>query len=630
MGVPFLTRHLYPFAESVVLGDNPDTPQSPMPCARDVVIDGPSLVYHVSMRLLSRCDPGIQYPHLQPTCDEVSCAVMMYLLQLTILGVKIHNIFFDGALPAQKRHTRLARLERSRRKLELLRSKSPYGFQRSDSSQKARTINFETVLQRRALPAKFNNIPESPFIVPAVFEDLKHRWCRKNIASVANDVPGLDIASLDDFPWADIVAMVPGEADMYCAQRARLIGSVILTNDSDLLLHDLGSLGSVVLLDSVELGVCSVSSPQRLQIRALRLCPAQVAHRLGTVNLLSLAYELKTHPDTGIRQLIQRSKYIDGSPEYISGFRLFAEEYESNPSFEREAACLSYPQCFDPRISELFSLYRGWGAQRFEGPPHMYLLVLNEDPTRQCAWVQGKVYRVMGYSALNMSYAINERYSFVDEYVRRGGRITADRISMRDKKWIMMEVRSLSTLLNTVRDHLGIDMKSPIYWRMFALYVIYDGQTGPPAPSKEHLTRFLRLGYMGKKLHWTDIHLLAQMQSVLYSLRILKQLLGFADFSGDQTIQTDSILDSLPPLYILMRSAREMAEEFSIGCSVSELVSRFVHLLGQSPYSEDAANCETDWCEYADDSAEINEFCAIRASLPPKTPSNIYELLSQE
>ncbi|PYI01277.1 hypothetical protein BO78DRAFT_379392 [Aspergillus sclerotiicarbonarius CBS 121057] len=632
MGVPFLTRHLYPFAESIVLGGHQDTPPHIVKkCVKDVVIDGPSLVYHVSMRLLSQSDPSLQYPHLQPTCDEVSCAVMIYLLQLTIHGVKIHTIYFDGALPAQKKHTRLARLERSRRKLEWLRSKSPHGFQMSGSPRKARTINLETVFQRRALPAKYNNILENPFIVPAVFEDLKHRWCRKNIVSVLNDVPGLDIASLDDLPWANIVEMVPGEADMYCAQRARLTGSSILTNDSDLLLHDLGTLGSVVLLDSVELGACSFSSPPRPQIRAFRLCPALLAHRLGLANLLSLAYELKTHPDTGISQLIQRSKCIDGSPEYMSGYRLFAEEYESNPSFEQEVACQSYPQCFDPRISEVFSMYGRWSAQRFQGPPHMYLVVPNEDPARQCAWVQGKVYRIMGYSALNISYPINERYSFVDEYVRRGGRITADRVSMRDKDWLLIEIRSLCNLLNTVHDHLGIEMTSPVYWRMFALYVIYDGQT---IPSKEHLTRFLRLGYMGKKLDWTDIHLLAQMQSVLYSLRILKQLLGFAGFTGDQTIQTMTILDCLPPLHILMRSVREMGEEFYTERSVSELVNRLIQLVAQSPYSEDAPNCGTDTRQHADDSAtptaEINELGAVRASLPQKTLSNIYELLSQQ
>ncbi|PWY96808.1 hypothetical protein BO94DRAFT_454102 [Aspergillus sclerotioniger CBS 115572] len=627
MGIPFLTRHLYPFAESVVLGENQETPHSQVKSARAVVIDGPSLVYHVSMRLLSRSDHSLQYPDSQPTCDQISCGVMIYLLQLTILGVKIHNICFDGALPAQKRHTRFVRLEKSRRKLELLRSKPLCGFQRSGSPLNIRTINPEIVFQKRTLPAKYYNIPESPFIVPAVFEDLKYRWCRKNIASVVKDVPGLNVASLDDLPWADISVMVPGEADMYCAHLARLTGSAILTNDSDLLLHDLGTFGSVVLLDSVDL----FSLPQGPQIRALRLCPALVAHRLGMPNLLPLAYEIKNHPDTGINQLIQRSKCIDESPEYMSGYHLFAEEYKSNPSFDQEVACQSYPQCFDPRVSELFSLYGVWSAQTFQGHPYMYLVVLNEDPTRQCAWVQGKIYRNMGYSALNISYPINERYTFIDEYVRRGGRITTDRISMGDKGWLLMEIQSLCCTLNTVHHHLGIAMASPVYWRMFALFIIYDGQTRLAVPSREHLLRFLTLGYMGKKLEWTDIHLLAQMQSVLYSLRILKQLLGFAGYTDEHTLQTRAILDTLPPLYILMRSIREMSEEFHTECSVSELVNRLLQLMEQTSYNADISTCGTDSHQYANDSAmstaKINDF---RPSLPRKNPSNIYELLSQQ
>ncbi|KAI3000604.1 hypothetical protein CBS147346_6958 [Aspergillus niger] len=247
MGIPFLTRHLYPFAETIVFGEPQKVQRKQTEYVEAVVIDGPSLVYHVSMRLLSLSNGSSQ-----PTCDEVSCAVMVYLLQLSMLGVKIHKICFDGALPDEKRETRLARLERSRKKLVTLRTNSPHCFQKSSSPLRPRSISPKNILQRRSLPAKYANIPENPFIVPAVFEDLKHRWCKKNINSVVKNVPDLSTASLSDFPWGDAVVMVPGEADTYCAHVARLTGCAILTNDSDLLLHDLGKRGSVVLLDSIE------------------------------------------------------------------------------------------------------------------------------------------------------------------------------------------------------------------------------------------------------------------------------------------------------------------------------------------------------------------------------------------
>ncbi|GLA15374.1 hypothetical protein AnigIFM62618_001898, partial [Aspergillus niger] len=253
----------------------------------------------------------------------------------------------------------------------------------------------------------------NPFIVPAVFEDLKHRWCKKNINSVVKNVPDLSTASLSDFPWGDAVVMVPGEADTYCAHVARLTGCAILTNDSDLLLHDLGKRGSVVLLDSIEPWTYDASQHGHPLIRALRLCPDQVARRLGLTSLLPLAYELKIHPDTGLKQLIQQAKDTDDSTEHKPGYCQFAEEYQSSPSLDQETLYESYPQHLDPRISELFSL-RG-RIRDSSGQLCMYLVVLNEDPARQCAWAQGKLYRSMGYSALNLSFSDDENCDFVDE-----------------------------------------------------------------------------------------------------------------------------------------------------------------------------------------------------------------------
>lgn len=87
MGIPFLTRHLYPFAEAVILGKFQEVQHQQTEHVEAVVIDGPSLVYHVSTRLLS-----LSNTFSQPTCDEVSCAVMVYLLQLNMLGVKMYSI----------------------------------------------------------------------------------------------------------------------------------------------------------------------------------------------------------------------------------------------------------------------------------------------------------------------------------------------------------------------------------------------------------------------------------------------------------------------------------------------------------------------------------------------------------
>lgn len=86
MGIPHLTRYLLPLSEPVYLGDSspPGTKR-----IKSVVIDGPSLVYHVYFRLLSWTDAHFNALDAQPTCEEVSIGVMIYLFQLRNLNIEM-------------------------------------------------------------------------------------------------------------------------------------------------------------------------------------------------------------------------------------------------------------------------------------------------------------------------------------------------------------------------------------------------------------------------------------------------------------------------------------------------------------------------------------------------------------
>lgn len=81
MGIPYLTKHLLPYAEPVLLGDGLGCSNGTT-CVRSVVIDGPSLVYHVYYQLLALLEPSDDVLDIQPTCDEVSRGVMYCLLHL--------------------------------------------------------------------------------------------------------------------------------------------------------------------------------------------------------------------------------------------------------------------------------------------------------------------------------------------------------------------------------------------------------------------------------------------------------------------------------------------------------------------------------------------------------------------
>ena len=350
MGIPSLTKHLSQYTETVMLSGKPGTPGSP-PHIRSVVIDGPSLVYHVYYRLLAWADIGYDALDIQPTCDEVSRGVVSFLLQLKDQGVEIHQICFDGALPISKRATRLSRIEKSRQKLESCRQRPIHPT--ANRHRKATPIKPAHIWQRRHLPSRWTNLPENPFMVSAVYEDLTNRWSKQMMATTIHPCA----AQLEgEYPWAKITNMVPGEADLDCARITKLTGSAVLTNDSDLAVHDLGQRGALVLLNSLEFLDDSPDLTSS-QIRGLSIHPHEICVRLGIRSLQRFAYELTQDPHRGFSDLVRRSKQ-DLGMESVIGFNEFLQEYLDNPDHHTPLQDIPSALKLDPRVSELFWQYK--------------------------------------------------------------------------------------------------------------------------------------------------------------------------------------------------------------------------------------------------------------------------------
>ncbi|KAL2866799.1 XPG domain containing-domain-containing protein [Aspergillus lucknowensis] len=574
MGIPRLRHHLLPFSQTVLLQKSCDPDQEDVACVHAVVIDGPSLVYHVYSRLLSWFSvstSGSCMMDALPTCDEVSRGVMLYLLHLRILGVEIQAIYFDGSLPARKHETRVARLESQRRKLELFCSATGHGFVTSYSPNRHRTVTCENVLRSRPSPAKYSNIPTNPFMVPTVYEDLKCRWSSQNMATATGKDLPMHSLNAGVFPWASVTIMVPGEADAYCARTASLTGCNVLTNDSDLVLYDLGDLSSVIILDSVELNRWDPNQPLQFQIRATGLRPSLVARRLGISNLLSLAYQLKLQPEIGPVELLRRTKAapeMAGCPNY----QRFIEEYRNN------CGCVQAQpfETLDTRISELFWQYKLWGEYVGRDSPQVYLPVLSEDHGKRCAWTKGRLFRSVAYSILNLAHPISERHRCVTEFTRRGRRIAQDRILLGDENWISAQMEPLCRRLESVQTKLGPGGGSPEFWRIFGLFESYGADAEFTRCDFQKLKQFLIRGYMGQQLEWADIHLAAQIQAILYSLRVLKQLLQFSNSNNMVLMKLRGILEGLPPLHLLMGSRCRGGGLYASESSVTQLS----HILG--------------------------------------------------
>lgn len=499
-------------------------------------------------------------------------------------------------------------------------------FAKPDDSVRS-TVDPTMVLQSRVIPIRYNGLPENPFMVSTVFEDLRKRWNKANILIAVQDTFYFNHDELgeQDFPWAAITVMVPGEADAECARMSRLTGAAVLTNDSDLILHDLGSKGSVLFLDSVELSDWDPTRPTDSKVKARRLCPTSLSSRLGIRSVRYFAYELSQNPQFGLSELIRRSRDNCDFLDLTSDYQNFLEEYDYGLNSQ---AIAQHPQDLDPRISEIFLQYDTQDAHFTGSSPHMYLAILSEDHSRRCAWEEGRSYRALGYSILNLCRPFAERYQFVEEYVRRGGRIAIDRITMGDEGWITSEMHSFHTSLSFAQATFGKKISSSCFWRLFAMCELFREETNHTAPDVSRLCRFLRLGYMGEAVGWADVHLCAQIHAVLYSLRILKQLLGLVTVTEEPVLRVKSMIAALPPLHVMMRSRREMIREYPGDSSVENALQRFF-LSGQ--HAQTGKEMQPLYF--------IPEGLALQDQESPKShcvkhvhrsESNLYEILSSE
>lgn len=410
-------------------------------------------------------------------------------------------------------------------------------------------------------------------MVSTVYEDLRHRWNKEAIQSeIHNDISCLieDI----EYPWADITIMVPGEADIECARVSKLTGCAVLTDDSDLLLHDLGSSGSVLFLDSVQ-SPSRVWDPINPQIQGLRICPNSLSRRLGITSIKRFGYELTKDPNLRFAEITRRSK-VNGATELSSDYHDFLREYQHTGSEIALGAKQQPSQLLDPRLSELFWQYELPNTYCLGDQPHVYLGVLNEDPARRCAWEHGRTYRCLGYSVLNLSRPVDNQFVIIREFVRRGERIVADQIALDGTETTISDMKLLRQRLDLARS--TFDSTEENFWFLFALSEIYrETSNTSTIPSGMQLESFLTNGYMERSTEWTDIHLLAQVQAVLYSLRMLHQLLDIA--APKELGESNSLLLGLPPLHIMM-SRQRLMQSFASTRVARHMISQLLTTYG--------------------------------------------------
>ena len=501
MGVRRLFSDLQPFAETVYLGSGTD-PVTDTASITNLVIDGPSLIYHVYSKLVNYRLSGCQTMSLQmlPSYAEVNESTKRYLETLKNHGVMVSSIFFDGALPAHKRETRLERLEQSRRELEHYRRAN----HNSHGQLVANVLSPDdqhSALWRPAAASYRQQLPPAPPLM------------------VASAIEALRL----DSTWQGIVSVVPEEGDVACARAVSDMNTAaVLSNDSDLALYELGHGNRLLLLHSLE--VQELTPPGLTQMYGQAIDPRQIAVQLKISSMLRFGFERYSDASTSTATVLRKAKDDTRHMSLKHEYENFSVQYQ----IQRQNSTRSDANHFDPRVAEIFNhIEADIGSVE---SVCIYLPMLHEDPARTSSWSYGAHLRQTAYSLVG-----NHTQRPFKEYERKGARIADTIITRFDGQELVRRVSNIAALVEVVA---GSENDQPlpncarlnvISWWTLALHTVISSKLSNGLKANMRSAhRLLGFGNMNneKPVNWDDLHLHANAQAVLYSLRMLKQVLS--------------------------------------------------------------------------------------------------------
>jgi hypothetical protein len=497
-------------------------------------------------------------------------------------------IYFDAFLPSSKRPTRLERVQKSTTQLIRLFSKCPYGLPIPTESPE--NLDWSALFDVSGQPAQQKHYPlQPPFLVPSIIDALK-----------ASD------------KYRELVQLVPGEADEYCARHAfKATPACILTSDSDLLVHDLPEDTGVVFLRDI------YTADDKALSCAL-FTPADISAQFE-VPCTRLAYERERLPQATVNQL--RRICLEETPDDIL-FRRFCQQYVQTEKVSRKML-LKY-QCLDPRLSEL--AYQLSDSSVPE--PDMFLPILTESPSRRSAWEPSLSLRAMGYSlaaqACKSRHKTLREHRKIQNIAQHKGTILE--LSRHTAKVFMTELTSLLKRCACSRQHenepawllvcLAVDIHDhmKVGKRSWSLEMLRD----PETPSRK------------SKLHsWDIVHVAAHFLATLYSFRLVDQICralptgAVAEFSPGLQDLIDHISSILPPL-ANFPTVVSIAGLFQDAKLVASLQGRLDDMFGLADDEAEASD------ESAEQAPAKKKQKIEPSSLGGRKTNNLFDLLAEE
>lgn len=391
-------------------------------------------------------------------------------------------------------------------------------------------------------------------------------------------VPAVLEALVKSEQYRDITRVVPGEADSYCAAHAKLHGGLIITSDSDLLVHELGSAGSVAFFPDLEQKDDPQSGQHQLCVVEYR--SREIRSKLSLTDdcgMLDLAFELSMDTHLTFKQALKRAKLGTAKAAMPSEYANFEVQYKQPDSTSYQGRndldCMN----LDPRISELV-LQAVKHAATSESPSDCtaYLPLLTDLPSRKSAWEASSRVRQVAYGLLHLLDDVH--VSDVIEVRRLQGMSGGTRVPVPPLSLLEAACFDLHQSLLILR---GAIADQDLRWLMLSVYldIIDTHEQGKDGCLSLQIFRLQTRGVVDPT-SWEYLHFLAQYQGTLYSLRMMLQIMTFT-FS--------KVSEELPSALLNLR--KELSElptldKFPKGCELVHLLSHVCETGGLSRIAE--------------------------------------------